>query len=100
MGRKAIPMETIVCVEHILLDRTDADRGELLKISEIGELLKEYYGVEVSDDAVRRAAGSLCSETLTSPKGAAAGVFSPSFHFIRIDGRTPVSPKRYAVKRN
>ena len=99
MGRKAIPMETIVCVEHILLDGTGAGSGEYLKLAQIKGLLSDLYGIEVSKDTVAAAVAALCGETLSRPGGIRAGILGSGFCFVCTDGVTPRPPKLYAVKR-
>jgi hypothetical protein len=64
MGRKPIPQETIVCIERILLDESEAGRGEYLTIAKIRELLIEHFEIEVSKDTVAYCLDALASEKL------------------------------------
>lgn len=102
MGRTSIPRETIVCVERILLEHSDADRGEYLTIHGIRELLKDHYGIDVSKDTVADCLEALGSETLSVPRKVALRASSslvPPYELESLLGEKTNSPKRFAAKR-
>lgn len=102
MGRSSIPRETIVCIERIVLDESDADRGEYLTISKLRELLMHHYGIDVSKETVADCLETLASETLGLPRNVpdrADSPLAPSYELISLAGEKTNSPKRFAVKR-
>lgn len=103
MGRKPIPQETIVCIERILLDESEAGRGEYLTIAKIRELLIEHFEIEVSKDTVAYCLDALASEKLKMPRNAPGDANSPltsPYELISLAGEKPNSPKKFAVKRS
>lgn len=102
MGRASIPRETIVCTERILLEHSDADRGEYLTIHGIRELVKDHYGIEVSKDTIADCLETLGSETLGLPRKVAfreSSSLVPIYELESLSGEKANSPKRYAARR-
>lgn len=103
MGRGSVPKETITCVERILLEETDFDRGEYLTYSRIGELLEEHYGISVSKDTTAGLLETLANDTLGLPRQVpdrTSSALVPSHKVMAVERKTPTSPFQYAIKRN
>ncbi len=103
MGRGSVPKETITCVERILLEETDFDRGEYLTYSRIGELLEEHYGISVSKDTIAGLLETLANDTLGRPRQVpdrTSSALAPSHKVMAVERKTPTSPFQYAIKRN
>lgn len=103
MGRGSVPKETITCIERILLEETDFDRGEYLTYSRIGELLEEHYGISVSKDTIAGLLETLANDTLDLPRQVpdrTSSALVPSHKVMAIERKTPTSPFQYAIKRN
>lgn len=103
MGRGSVPKETITCVERILLEETDFDRGEYLTYSRIGELLEEHYGISVSKDTIAGLLETLANDTLGLPRQVpdrTSSALVPSHKVMAVERKTPTSPFQYAIKRN
>lgn len=103
MGRGSVPKETITCIERILLEETDFDRGEYLTYSRIGELLEEHYGISVSKDTIAGLLETLANDTLGLPRqvpNRTSSALVPSHKVMAVERKTPTSPFQYAIKRN
>lgn len=103
MGRGSVPKETITCIERILLEETDFDRGEYLTYSRIGELLEEHYGISVSKDTIAGLLETLANDTLGLPRQVpdrTSSALVPSHKVMAVERKTPTSPFQYAIKRN
>lgn len=101
MGRKPVPSESIICVERILVDQTDADQGIYLTISQIRKLVLDHYGVSISKETVTGYMDTLCGEVLANPKGVKdreGSALLPPYEFICVRGPKYNSPMRCAVR--
>ncbi len=101
MGRKPVPLESIICVERNMVDRTDVDQGIYLTISQIRKLVLDHYGVSISEETVTGYMDTLCGEVLANPKGVKdreGSTLPPPYEFICVRGPKFNSPMRCAVR--